>query len=112
MRCHVRMTRTMLFMPLAYASTLDRREPSYVEAFWSPSLGISPLKAHAKADAIVPALIKRQRAEESFSLRRGLECSYVFFKLGITSGLVDLSAKQRRRPGGSPSIPVAIQGWS
>ena len=45
-------------MPLAYASTLDRREPSYVEALWSPSLGASLVIAQAKAHAIVPALIQ------------------------------------------------------
>ena len=48
----------MLFKPLAYASTLDRPEPSYVEALWSPSLGTSLEIVHAKADAIIPALIQ------------------------------------------------------
>src|SRR3954470_22376323 len=46
----------MLSMPLAYASTLDRHEPSYVEAFWSPSLGVSLVIGQANAYAIVPAL--------------------------------------------------------
>jgi hypothetical protein len=51
--------RTLFSMPLAYPSTLDLRPPaalpdvtpSYVEEFWSPSLGAFLEKAHAKADA-------------------------------------------------------------
>jgi hypothetical protein len=52
-------SRTMLSKPLAYPSTLDRRSAgcapdvatSYVEEFWSPSLGRRMRKSQAKADA-------------------------------------------------------------
>jgi hypothetical protein len=62
------------FDPGSNASRLrDRRRPSYVEAFWSPSPSAFRKNAQAKANADIPALIQARRAEESFSLRRGLD---------------------------------------
>jgi hypothetical protein len=84
--------RTMLSMPLAYPSTLDRRPrrahrhtASYVEELWSPYPPRSSRNWQAKADAYSPCAISARNAEESFSLRRGLDSTQSFFKLSITS---------------------------
>ena len=62
-------------------------------------------KRQAKAAAYCAAGINPCRIGwELFSLRRGLECSYVVFKPGITSWLIHSPPKRRRRPFGSPSI--------
>jgi hypothetical protein len=93
--CLVRMTRTMLSMPLAYASALDRAavrlrsrdRSSYVEARWSPGSSRRFGNSACKSSGVLRSVFTTGRnGWELFSLRRGLESSYVFFKLGITSG--------------------------
>jgi hypothetical protein len=85
-----RVRATMLFMPLANASTLDRSSfrsrdrmrTSFVEALWSPALVATC-------------------ARGPFSLRRGLELDQMYFKLSITFSccLLTISPpKRRRRP--------------
>jgi hypothetical protein len=60
--------------------------PSYVGALWSPESSRRSTKRQAKSAAYCAAGINPRRIGwELFSLRRGLECSYVLFKLGITS---------------------------
>jgi hypothetical protein len=65
-----------------------------------------------KRTQLFQRLFKRRRAEESFSLRRGLDSIYVFFKLGITSGLRYGLRNDEGDPVGSPSMPVAMRDWS
>ena len=84
----------MFSMPLAYPSSLDHRSPaahiprrslSYVEELWSPGLAHGIVNSQAKADAYRLAHFQRIR-RGPFSLRRGLNSIYVFFKLSITFG--------------------------
>src|SRR5689334_6861333 len=92
----------MLSKPLACASTLDQTPIDCAVAsicptwrrFGARASACLLANAHAKANADIPALIQARRAEESFSLRRGLDSSYVFFKLGITSGLRSVFASE------------------
>ena len=49
--------------------------------------------ARAKANAHIPAHIQARRAEEPFSLRRGLDSVQFFFKLSITSYLLRFASE-------------------
>ncbi len=72
--------RTMLSMPLANPSTLDRRPPvahrrrssSYVEELWSPSLAQHTRNFQAKAHLYLPGDFSARVHQGSFSLWRGL----------------------------------------
>jgi hypothetical protein len=74
-----------------YPSTLDRLPPvtrgrrrlSYVEGLWSPELCAHALNRQAKADTNSAASISARKRRGPFSLERGLDSSYVFFKLSI-----------------------------
>jgi hypothetical protein len=96
------MTRTVLSMPLAYASALDRaavrlrsrHRSSYVEARWSPESSRRFGNSECKSSGVLRSVFTTGRnGWELFSLRRGLESSYVFFKLGITSAVVRFASE-------------------
>jgi hypothetical protein len=64
----------MLFKPLAYPSTLDRRRTaSYVEEHWSPALWHLPEIRGQKPRLIQQRIGLRRWRRGPFSLRRGLE---------------------------------------
>jgi hypothetical protein len=74
--------RTMLSMPLAYPSTLDRRfRRARRECVVLRGGALEPVSSRparnpqAKANAYSPAQFPARDAEESFSLRRGLDSS-------------------------------------
>ena len=105
-------SRTMFSMPLAYPSTLDRRpsvaqperSTSYVEEFWSPSLGRRRENRRLKHTLHFSDLSSAER-RGSFSLRRGLDSRLTFLQaehhLWFRRCLPP--PNERRRPVGSPS---------
>src|SRR5439155_9362163 len=63
---------TMLSMPLAYPSTLDRRDAtSYVEELWSPALLRFPENCQAKAATYSTANCRARIAQRNLSLSGG-----------------------------------------
>jgi hypothetical protein len=83
-------SRTMFSMPLAYSSTLDRRQlvarsTSYVEELWSPSLARMRGKVQAKAHAYCQRSFSR-RAPRVFLSQAGPRFGLELFKLSITFG--------------------------
>ena len=96
-----------------YPSTLDHRSPGCATRERPPTWrGFGARVSHVaemprQKHALIASAHSDLRAEESFSLRRGLDSTYVFFKLGITSGC--RSIRLRNDEGdhnGSPST-----GW-
>jgi hypothetical protein len=80
----------MFSMPLAYSSTLDRRQlvarsTSYVEELWSPGLARVREKVQAKADAYCQRSFSR-RALRVFLSQAGPQFDLALFKLSITFG--------------------------
>ena len=76
-------------MPLAYPSTLDRgcrrRRASYVEELWSPESWHSSGMRAGESRTLIRHWNYSAEREEPFSLKRGLDTNWIFFKLGITS---------------------------
>ena len=97
--------------PLAYPSTLDHRpriahaprDGVVAEGLWSPSLARLSPNSQAKANAYSSSAISFIDAEESFSLRRGLDSISERFELSITSSVVVGATKKATRLG-SPSL--------
>ena len=101
-------SRTMLFMPLANPSTLDRRDAaSYVEELWSPAL-LRFRKIAGKSRGLFSSeFCCAESAEEPFSLRRGLEFSLALSSWASPFGCVDFGLRtRRRRPSRSPSLQL------
>ena len=101
-------------MPLAHASTLDRRGIAaaarvIVEAFWSPALALSS-KFAGKSNRWINSVDYRVSAGEDLSLSGGASIqSLAFFKLSITSFvLVDSPSNDEGDPLGSPSLRAAM----
>src|SRR5215831_12902037 len=94
---------TMLFKPLAYASTLDRNGAIAAARLRGGVLEPGarlPLKIRRQKQPLyLQRQLPRQSGRGPFSLRRGLDGVSVFFKLSITSSSGCASpSKRRRRP--------------
>jgi hypothetical protein len=74
---------------------------SYVEGLWSPSLAYDSKKSRQKQMLIASVYFVR-RAEESFSLRRGLDSVLRFLQAEhhLSFGIHDRLPERRRRPVG------------
>src|SRR4051795_4950608 len=73
--------RTMLFMPLAYTSTLDRRNTaSYVEELWSPALHTLRVIGRQKPRLIQQRIHLRSERSRTFLSQAGPRVSIVVFQ--------------------------------
>jgi hypothetical protein len=92
----------MFSEPLAYPSTLDQRPPvalprrqsSYVEEFWSPTLAAFPLFEHANANRIPVCAFSHGNAQ-SLSLSSGASIRPIFSQAGhhLSLLLIGLASK-------------------
>jgi hypothetical protein len=102
--------RTLFSKPLAYPSTLDRRENGVLRG---GALEPEPRILRRNWQANAHAYSQRNftsRSTEGLSLSGGASIrNYCFFKLSITFSSTSFSPpKRRRRPAGSPSLRAAM----
>jgi hypothetical protein len=75
----------MFSMPLAYPSTLDRRNAaSYVEELWSPALVSLSIIRRQKPQLIQRRILLRRKRRRTFLSQAGPRVHVVHLKLGIT----------------------------
>jgi hypothetical protein len=96
--------RAMLSMPLAYPSTLDRRNSaSYVEELWSPALVRFREMCRQKQMLIQQLLFPALAAQRAFLSQAGPRVRSVAFKLSI---ILSVFGNDEGDPLGSPSLKL------
>ena len=82
---------------IAAARRARRLTSSYVEEFWSPYPRHPSWNWQAKADAYSPSAFSARKAEESFSLRRGLDSIQCFSSWASPLDLAASATKKATR---------------